>query len=208
MHEQICKWLDLPPGNWPPDHYTLLGLSRGESDPQVIELHIQERMQRIRPLQLSSPYEVTEAMNRLALAFSCLMDPTSRNAYDQSLRDPPLRKAIPTAAQENGSPDFAGPLAWLFGPWDRLAGEDSTLPSRFHHPHFHDWKKDAPPRRGKSRSGDENDRESDRLLRESATSLKGEHSWWWRLFWKYSNSLMIGLAVLALLLSFLRQWSR
>ena len=32
MHEQICQVLGLDARCWPPDHYTLLGLKRGESE--------------------------------------------------------------------------------------------------------------------------------------------------------------------------------
>ena len=39
-HELICKWLDLPETDWPPDHYCLLGLPPGESDVHRIEQQV------------------------------------------------------------------------------------------------------------------------------------------------------------------------
>src|SRR5215472_9715279 len=81
--ELIRSWLQLPPGDWPPDHYTLLGLEPGEQDPLRIEQYVHERMQRLRNYQLTHPELATEAMNRLAQALVCLTDPAARKAYDR-----------------------------------------------------------------------------------------------------------------------------
>jgi hypothetical protein len=94
-HEFICSCLQLSPADWPPDHYTLLGLECGESDRQRIERHAEERMEKLRRYQLRHPDQVTDAMNRLAQALVCLTDPAMKQAYDAQLltRDstPPLR---------------------------------------------------------------------------------------------------------------------
>jgi hypothetical protein len=87
-HELICSWLKVPPTAWPPDHYTLLGLNRGESDAARIERHVQLRMEWVRCYQLTHAELVTEAMNRLAQAFDCLRDPLARQAYDARLAQP------------------------------------------------------------------------------------------------------------------------
>src|SRR5579859_5448292 len=84
----VCKWLGLPPESWPPDHYTLLGLKTGEEDVGKIEEHAHERLARLRQHQLNHPDQVTEAMNRLAQAFSCLTDPKAKKAYDAAMRTP------------------------------------------------------------------------------------------------------------------------
>src|SRR5271157_3425368 len=84
-HEAICAWLGLVPQNWPPDHYTLLGLEPGEPDVARIEQRVHERLARLRCYQLSHPEQATEAMNRLAQAFVCLTDPSAKKAYDAAL---------------------------------------------------------------------------------------------------------------------------
>jgi hypothetical protein len=84
-HEQVCSWLGLPPGNWPPDHYTLLGLDPGESDLERIEQRIHDRLTLLRSRQLHHPDQVSEAMNLLARAFSCLLDPEAKRCYDAAL---------------------------------------------------------------------------------------------------------------------------
>jgi hypothetical protein len=81
-HELICTWLGLPPGDWPPDHYRLLGLEPGESDAARIEKEVHARLETVRRYQLLHPELVTEAMNRLAQAYVCLTDPDARRAYD------------------------------------------------------------------------------------------------------------------------------
>ncbi len=84
-HELITQWLGLPPAQWPPDHYALLGLSPGESDLARIEQQVHERMQRVRSYQLANPEAATEAMNRLAQALNCLTHPASKQEYDATL---------------------------------------------------------------------------------------------------------------------------
>lgn len=91
-HEKICVWLGLPRGNWPPDHYTLLGLKPGEGDIACIEQQVHERLDKLRCYQLSHPDQATEAMNRLAQAFMCLSDPDAKKAYDQ-LKEAPSAPA-------------------------------------------------------------------------------------------------------------------
>jgi hypothetical protein len=87
-HEVLCGWLGLTSDNWPPDHYTLLGLRPGESDLVRIEQSVHERMARLRCYQCSNPELVTEGMNRLAQAFLCLTDAKSKGDYDAGLRLP------------------------------------------------------------------------------------------------------------------------
>ena len=77
-HELICTWLGLPPGDWPPDHYRLLGLEPGESDSPRIEQRVHDRLEAVRRYQVKHPDLVTEAMNRLAQAYVCLTDPDAR----------------------------------------------------------------------------------------------------------------------------------
>src|SRR5207248_9439813 len=84
-HTLIQSWLQLPPGSWPPDHYTLLGVAPGEGDVARIEQQVQERMQQLRKYQLTHPELATQAMNSLAQALVCLTDHAAKHAYDRAL---------------------------------------------------------------------------------------------------------------------------
>ncbi|MGF1578896.1 MAG: hypothetical protein ACFCD0_05995 [Gemmataceae bacterium] len=81
----ICRWLQLPDATWPPDHYTLLGLTQGESNIDKIEEQAQERMATVRCYQLSHPELATEALNRLAEAYACLTTSSMKHQYDAGL---------------------------------------------------------------------------------------------------------------------------
>jgi len=65
---QLRSWLGLPPGPWPPDDRTLLGLPAGPVDAADAERRALALMGRLRPHQLVNPELVTEGMNRLAQA--------------------------------------------------------------------------------------------------------------------------------------------
>jgi hypothetical protein len=209
MHKHICDWLGLPAESWPPDHYTLLGLARGETDPTIIERNVQDRMQRVRPFQLNYPDQVTEIMNRLAQAFDCLTNPAARKEYEDSMREASRRNPARPEVSENGSPDLAGPLAWLYGPWDRLAEEASGSPAPLPKLQLQNWNRGVrpPPRRKASRSGgsrDSADHAPSAKLEPGGTASPPLPS----ILWRYSNGVLVMLAMLALLLAFLRQWDR
>ncbi len=117
-HELICEWLGLPAESWPPDHYRLLGLEPGESDPELIEQRVHQRLDSVRHYQMTHPELATEAMNRLAQAYVCLTDSASKQPYDAALLGGAAPAAAMTAVAEvrkapSNTPD---PLAWLFGP--------------------------------------------------------------------------------------------
>jgi hypothetical protein len=84
----IRSWLGLPPGDWPPDHYTLLGFAPGHSDAAAFEPRVLQHMERLRNHQLLQPELVTEGMNRLAQALITLTDPDAKSAYDSELKLP------------------------------------------------------------------------------------------------------------------------
>lgn len=81
----LRSWLGLAPGAWPPDHYSLLGLSPASTSSAAIERVVLTRMDNLRPHQLLHPELVTEGMNRLAQALICLTDTAARAAYDADL---------------------------------------------------------------------------------------------------------------------------
>jgi hypothetical protein len=102
--ELICSVLGVPVTSWPPDHYTLIGLSPDHADVSHVESRVQELSARLRPYQLAHPEEVTEALNRLAQALVCLSDPIARMAYDaarsdQAIAPVPLRPADATVTR-------------------------------------------------------------------------------------------------------------
>src|SRR5207253_3346185 len=99
-----CTWLGLPAGAWPPDHYTLLGLSPGEQDVVRIEQHVHDRLAKLRCYQLSNPEQATEAMNRLAQAFMCLTDPEAKKLYDRPPggSNPVCETVVPATKAVNG----------------------------------------------------------------------------------------------------------
>ncbi|MBI1916266.1 MAG: hypothetical protein HYS12_16275 [Planctomycetes bacterium] len=111
----ICGWLGVPPDQWPPDHYTLLGLRPGESSVERIEQQIQQLLERVRRYQLTNPEAATEAMNRLAQAFVCLTDAQAKRAYDCLLFGPPAAPEPPprpeAAPRPNGLPEPIVPAA-------------------------------------------------------------------------------------------------
>lgn len=116
-HDLICSWLGLPPGSWPPDHYRLLGVQPGEANAELIELHVHERLDTVRCYQITHAEQATEAMNRLAQAFVCLTESSSKKAYDALLGI----VARSTEAQNNDAPPQLPPqqrnsLDWLPSP--------------------------------------------------------------------------------------------
>src|SRR6516162_2671054 len=104
----IGSWLQISSGDWPPDHYALLGLNRGEADARRIEQQVFERMEVVRRYQLTHPEPATEAMNRLAQALICLSDPVAKKAYDAALSLPSTSLVVNQAAE---SPPRAGDSA-------------------------------------------------------------------------------------------------
>ncbi|HEV2949212.1 MAG TPA: hypothetical protein VGX70_17695 [Gemmataceae bacterium] len=202
MNPLICERLGLAVENWPPDHYALLGLPRGEGDSQVIEDRVHERMQRVRPLQIAYPEEASEAMNRLAQAWSCLTDPVARSAYNQSLLGTPGR----LSPNNNAPPDPEDALSWLFEPWDRLAENESPVPAS-PAPPFRDWKPSIrPPRRRQivgslNGSGQE---KTEKSLPTIAEESPKPMTW----FWRNSHRLFLFASLLALGIALWRQISR
>jgi hypothetical protein len=200
MHEQICQILGLSAEAWPPDHYTLLGLKRGESDRQLIEQRVHERMRQLRTYQLSYPDQATEAMNRLAQAYGCLTDPPARQAYDKSLLAPGRSEKNLPPLVENGSIDPTDPLAWLFGPWDRMPSPGSAAAPSGSRPHFRDWAASAPPPQRRQSPTFEANRQGPAVLpahlppeeSDSGTSRAP-------FFWKHSGKLLVILSLVAFL---------
>ena len=124
-HELICAWLGLPTDVWPPDHYSLLGLRPGETNPQLIEERVHQRLDTVRRYQMTHPDPATEAMNRIAQAFVCLSEAASKRVYDAAL--------FGTAATQPSAPtetaiivEDRDPLVLVYSP----TAEDAAPPVR------------------------------------------------------------------------------
>src|SRR5438094_900292 len=105
-YARICGWLGMPNGEWPPDHYALLGVEKGEQDLTRLEAQVQERLRLVRSYQLSNPELATEAMNRLAEAFACLSDPAAKRHYDlqHGITVPPAAVRTPSGDKPRSAP--------------------------------------------------------------------------------------------------------
>ena len=68
MAEQFNRyhiWLGIPKNEQPANHYRLLGLTPGESDPNVIAMAADRQMGHVRSFQNSRPDEATELSGKL-----------------------------------------------------------------------------------------------------------------------------------------------
>ena len=103
------QWLQIPPHERPVDHYRLLGLALFESDGKRIEQAADQRMSLVRSFQAGPRVAHTQKLlNELSVARLCLLNVTSKAAYDAMLRG---RLAL--GAPAPGSPTFpvAAPVA-------------------------------------------------------------------------------------------------
>ena len=85
VFDPCSKWLNIPEGERPPNHYLLLGLDRFESDPSTIRQAADERSKAVRPRCLKYPEVATQLLNEIAKARVCLIDPDRKAAYDELL---------------------------------------------------------------------------------------------------------------------------
>jgi hypothetical protein len=111
----VSSWLQLPHVDWPPDHYSLLGLKQGEADIARIEQQVYERMEKVRRYQLTHPELATEVMNRLAQALVCLTDAAAKQAYDAALFPADRRGNEAVSGGAAGRTKTEDPLGQLLG---------------------------------------------------------------------------------------------
>jgi hypothetical protein len=81
------KWLGIPPEEQPPNYYRLLGLSLFEQNRDAIDNAADRQMSHVRTYQ-GGPYGPLsqQILNEIATARLCLLDPSRKQAYDESLR--------------------------------------------------------------------------------------------------------------------------
>jgi hypothetical protein len=80
------KWLGIPKHLRPPTYYQLLGLSQGESDPEVIEEAAVRQSTHLRSYQIGPQAELcTRLLNEIGRAQQVLLNPQKKREYDQRL---------------------------------------------------------------------------------------------------------------------------
>jgi hypothetical protein len=119
------RWLGISPKHRPPNHYRLLGLEQGESDPEVIRDAAERQMGHVRQYQLGPHAELSQRiLNELATAKGCLLDARRKAAYDADLglgsvdhRQPPAARTKYPLSDELPPPPTAPPqLPVMFEP--------------------------------------------------------------------------------------------
>jgi hypothetical protein len=81
------EWLGIPPEEQPADYYRLLGVTRFEAKPSVIEHAADRQMAHVRSLQTGKHgKESQKLLNQIASAKICLLDPERKEDYDTQLR--------------------------------------------------------------------------------------------------------------------------
>ena len=81
------KWLGIPLGRRPPNHYEMLGIGLYESDLDVIEHAADRRMSHIKTFASGPQAKISQLLlNQLSEARVCLCSAQSRKAYDLQLQ--------------------------------------------------------------------------------------------------------------------------
>ncbi len=99
------KWLGIRDSQRPPNHYRLLGIELGESDPDVIAAAADRQMAHIRKYQSGERGELSQRiLNEIAAAKICLLKDESRRTYDANLQSrQPLGEAQPSPNKTKSS---------------------------------------------------------------------------------------------------------
>lgn len=88
--DPYLDWLEISGDGHRPDHYTLLGLSIGCDDQDLIHQAHRQRIKKVRNYQQGRRGDVaTRILNELADAYSCLKDPVAKSRYDLQCQRPP-----------------------------------------------------------------------------------------------------------------------
>ena len=116
------RWLGVPSGERPPNHYALLGLSLFEEDPDAIANAADRQMAYVRTHQTGPHAALTQQLlNELAAARVCLLNPPQKARYDAELK----AKQAPAAVVRQTPPapvPLAAPLA------NSVAASNAVLP--------------------------------------------------------------------------------
>src|SRR5262245_2338743 len=105
-------WLGIPPEEQPADHYRLLGISRFETNEEVISNAADQRVRHLRSMQTGKRQaETQKLLNEISAASGILLDPDKRKEYDAKLgkRAAPPAAATPASAASVSLPTKALP---------------------------------------------------------------------------------------------------
>gem|GEM_PF-1404376 len=81
------EWLGIPPGEQPPNHYRLLGLTLFENNPRVIDNGADRELAHIRKFQAGKHADAAgRILNEISRARICLLNLDQKSAYDRELR--------------------------------------------------------------------------------------------------------------------------
>ena len=84
--DPYSEWLGIEGGPRPPDHYRLLGLKQFESDPESIARAADAAMAKVRRVRPGAHLaEWSQLLDHIGATKACLLDPPSRQAYDEGL---------------------------------------------------------------------------------------------------------------------------
>jgi len=115
------QWLEISDSTRPLDHYALLGLNRLENDPVVIARAADALMAKLRKIRPGSRLaDWGRLLDQLSGAKVCLLEPSSKAAYDASLTtDTPQQPApqeptgqqpaVPSGMENRSAPDPMAP---------------------------------------------------------------------------------------------------
>ena len=94
------EWLGIPPGERPPDHYTLLRLVMYEDNPDKVRSNYRKLNGHVRKFATSQHLKASQdLLNELAKAMLCVTDPDSKREYDASLGREPTEVATDEEAK-------------------------------------------------------------------------------------------------------------
>lgn len=111
--DALHLWLGIPPEERPASHYRLLGLAEFESNLDVIESAVDQRMAFVRQKAVGKRVAKSqEILGLLASARVCLLDPQEKSKYDQQLRTTASSKSRPAsqAAPQPVLPPLLAPV--------------------------------------------------------------------------------------------------
>ncbi len=106
------KWLGIRPQDRPITHYRLLGIARGEDDPEVIQQAADRQMAFLRIHQTGPHAELSQKLlNEVARARLTLLDPQRRRTYDASLQVTNRPRVAPPPPSGTAPPPASVPVA-------------------------------------------------------------------------------------------------
>ena len=86
LFDPYHKWLGIAPGDEPPTHYQLLGVTHLEADVDVIEYNTDRQMVALRAFKTGPHGALAKKIIReVSKASKCLLNPGKKKKYDQGL---------------------------------------------------------------------------------------------------------------------------